>query len=73
MQCSRLGYAGLRNYRRRELQLLLGTSDDEENRSSTSEKDQADPLSDEVSDQEIDLAEEAMAEKEPDQDNFDET
>ena len=73
MRCSRPGYAGLRNYRRRELQLLLGASDDEESRSSTSEKDQEDPWSDDVSDQEINLTEEERAEKEPDQDSFDET
>ena len=36
VQCSQLGYAGLRNYHRRELQLLLGASDDEESRSSAS-------------------------------------
>ena len=38
VQCSRPGYAGLRNYRRRELQLLLGASDDEEGQSSTDPK-----------------------------------
>ena len=65
VQCSRPGCAGLRNYRRRELQLLLGASDDEESRSSTSERGPEDPLSDGVSDQENDLAEEDMAEKGP--------
>ena len=39
VQCSRPGDAGLCNYRRRELQLLLGTSDDEESRSLASERD----------------------------------
>ena len=73
VQCSRPGYAGLRNYRRKELQLLLGASDDEESRSLTSERGQEDPLSDEVSDQEINLAEEEIAEKEPDQDSLNET
>ena len=68
VQCSRPDYAGLQNYRRKELQLLLGASDDEESRSSTSEGGQEDPLSDEASDQEINLTGE-----EPDQDSFDET
>ena len=70
MQCSRPGYAGFRNYRRRELQLLLGASDDEESRSSTSERNQEDLLSDEVSDQEINLEGD---ERDPDQDSIDET
>ena len=77
VQCSRPGCAGLRirNYRRRELQLLLGASDAEEGRSSTSERGPGGPLSDAVSGQENDLAEdsEEMAEKEPYQGSSDET
>ena len=73
VQCSRPGCAGLRNYRRRELQLLLGASDDEESRSSASERGQEDPLIDNVSDREVNLAEEEMAEEEPGRDCFDET
>ena len=73
VQCSRPGCAGLRNYRRRELQLLLGASDDEESRSLASERGPGDPLSDEVSDQEIDLAEERMAGEGPYQGSSDET
>ena len=64
---------GLRNYRRRELQLLLGVSDDEESRSSTSERGQESPLSEEASDQGVNLMEEQMAAKEPGQNSLDET
>lgn len=53
VQCSRPGSAGLRSYRRRELQLLSGTSDDGESHSSESERDEEDPLSDGASDQEV--------------------
>ena len=49
VQCSQPGCAGLRNYRRRELQLLLGASDDKESRSSASERGQEDPLSEDIS------------------------
>ena len=49
VQCSRSGCARLRNYRRKELQLLLGASDDEESWSLTSERDPEDPPSDGVS------------------------
>ena len=73
VQCSRPGCAGLRNYSRRELQLLVGASDDDEGRSSMSERSQEDPLSDEASDQEVSLAEGEMAEKGPGQDCLDET
>ena len=73
VQCSQPGYTGLRNYRRRELQLLLGASDEEESQASTSEQDPEDPLSDRVSDQEIDLTEEHMAGEGPYQDSSDET
>ena len=73
VQCSRPGCAGLRNYRRKELQLLLGASDDEESRSSTSERGQEDRWSDGVSDQGNDLAEEELAEKEPYQNSSHET
>ncbi len=50
VQCSRPGGAGPRNYRRQELQLLLGASDDEGSRSSASGKGDEDPLSDGASD-----------------------
>ena len=73
VRCSRLSHVGLRNYRGRELQLLLGASDDEESQSSESEKDQEDTLDGEVSDQEVNLAEEGMAEEEPGRDCLDET
>ena len=72
VQCSRPGYTGLRNYRRKELQLLLGASDDEESRSSASGKDGEDPLSDGASDQEGSLADERMAGEGPYQDSSDE-
>ena len=72
VQCSRPGCAELSNYRRRELQLLLEASDDEESRSSTSERGQEDLLGEGASDQEIDSAEGEMAEEEPDQDRLDE-
>ena len=72
VQCSRPGCAGLRNYRRRELQLLLGASDDEESQSSASERGPEDLLSDGMSDQEIDLAEEHAAGRGPYQDSSDE-
>ena len=72
VQCSRPGYAGLRNYRRKELQLLLGASDDEESRSSASEKGMEDSLDEGASDQEDDLVDEGMAEERPCQDSSDE-
>ena len=73
VQCSRPGCTGRSNYRRRELHLLLEASDDEESRSSASERGQEDLLDEDSSDREIDLAEEEMAEEEPDRDCFDET
>ena len=73
VQCSRPGSAGLCNYRRRELQLLLGASDDEESQSSTSERNPGDPPSDGISHQEIDLTEEHMAGEGPYQDGSDGT
>ena len=72
VQCSQPGCAGLRNYCRRELQLLLGASDNEESQSSTSERGPEDPLSDGVSDQGSDLAEEEMAKRELYQNSSDE-
>ena len=72
VQCSRPGEAGSRNYRRRELQLLLEASDDEESRSSTSERNGEDPLSDGASDREDGLVDEGMAEEGPCQDSSDE-
>ena len=61
VQCIRPGYTGLRNYRRRELKLLLGASDDEESRSSASERGQEDFVSESTSNQEVNLAEEEVA------------
>ena len=61
VQCSWPGYTGLRNYRRRELQLLIEASDDEESRSSTSERNGEDPLSDGASDREDGLVDEGTA------------
>ena len=55
VQCSRPGYPGLRNYRRKELQLVVEASDAEgsgSSGSSTSESDREDLLEDEVSDRE---------------------
>ena len=72
VQCSRPGEAGPRNYRRRELQLLLGASDDEESRSSASEKGGEDPLSDGASDQEDSLVKKRMAAEGPYQSSSDE-
>ena len=65
VQCSRPGHSGLRNYRRKELQLLLEASDDEESRSSASEKDGEDLLSDGASDQGDSWEDEGMAREEP--------
>ena len=73
VQCSWPGCAGLSNYRRRELQLLLEASDDEKSQSSASERGQEDLLSADASDREINLVEEEMAEEEPDRDRYDET
>ena len=73
VQCSQPGCAGLSKYRRREIQLLLEASDDEESRSSASERGQDNLLDRDASDREIDLAEEEMAEEGPDQDRLDET
>ena len=72
VQCSRPGEAGLRNYRRRELQLLLGASDDEESRSSASEKDDVGPLSTDASDLEDGSEDVGMAAEGPCQDSSDE-
>ena len=72
VRCSQPGYTGLRNYRCRELQLLLGASDDKEGRSSASGKDGEDPLSDGASDQEGSLADEGMAGEGPYQDSSNE-
>ena len=73
MCSSRPGSAGLRNYRRRELQLLSSTSDDWESQSLESERDHEDPLSDGASDQEVSFMEGEMAGRGPDQDHLDET
>ena len=72
VQCSRLGCNEVSNYRRKELRLLAGLSDDEESRSSASEGGQEDFLDRDMSDQEMDLAEREMAEEGPDHDIFDE-
>ena len=72
VQCNRLGEVGCRNYRRRELQLLLDVSDGEESRSSASEKDDEDPLSDDASDREGSLEDAGMVAEGPDQDSSDE-
>ena len=72
VQCSRPGEAGCRNYCRKELQLLLEASDDEESRSSTSGRSGEDPLSDGASDREDGLGNEGMAEEGPYQDSSDE-
>ena len=72
VQCSRPGEAGPRNYRRRELQLLLGASDDEESGSSASGKGGEDPLSDGASDREDSLRSEGMAAEGPYQNSSDE-
>ena len=72
VQCSRPGEAGCHNYRRKELQLLLSASDDEESRSSASEKDDEDPLSDDASDREDSLEDAGMAAEGPCQDSSDE-
>ena len=72
VQCSRLGSAELSNYRCKELQLLVGVSDDEESQPSTSEMGQEILLGKDMSGQEIDLVEREMAEEEPDQDRLDE-
>jgi hypothetical protein len=60
VQCSRPGEAGCRNYRRKELQLLLSVSDGEESRSSASEKDDEDSSSDDASDWEDGLEDAGM-------------
>ena len=60
-------------YCRRELQLLLGASDNEESQSLTSERGVGDPLSDGASDQGDDLVDEEMAGRELYQDSSDET
>ena len=73
VQCSRPGCVGLRNYRRRELQLSMGASDDEESQSSESENDHGGDLSEGFSDQEIDSEEEGMAWEEPGRGCLDET
>ena len=65
VQCSRPGEAGCRNYRRRELQLLLDGSDGEESRSSASGKDDEGSSSDNASDQEGDLEDAGMAAEGP--------
>ena len=70
---SRPGGAGVRNYRRRELQLLSGISDDEESRASGSERDREEPLSDGDPDQEVRLREGEMAGGGPGQDGLNET
>ena len=73
VQCSQLGCTGLCNYCHRELQLLLGASDNEDSQSSTSERGPEDSWSDGVSDQGNDLVEEEMAGKELYQDSSDGT
>ena len=73
VQCIRPGCTGLRNYRRRELQLLLGASGDEESQPSASERGTGDPLDDGVSDQGSDLEDGEVAGKEPGQVGSDET
>jgi hypothetical protein len=72
VQCNRPGEAGCRNYRRKELQLLLSASDGEESRSSTSDKDDEDPSSDDASDREDSLEDAGMAAEGPWQDSSDE-
>ena len=51
VQCSRPGQSELRNYRRKELQLLLEASDGEGSHSSASEEEDGDPQDGGTSDQ----------------------
>ena len=72
VQCNRPGEVGCRNYRRRELQLLLDVSDGEESRSSASGKDDEGSSSDNASDQEGDLEDAGMVAEGPGQGSSDE-
>jgi hypothetical protein len=72
VQCNRPGEVGCRNYRRRELQLLLDVSDGEESRSSATGKDDEGSSNDNASDQEDGLEDAGMAAEGPDQGNSDE-
>ena len=72
VQCSRPGEAGCRNYRRKELQLLLSVSDGEKSRSSASEKDDEDLSSEDASDREDSLEDAGMAAEGPCQDSSNE-
>ena len=65
VQCSRPGCTGLRNYRRKELQLLQESSGDEDSHSSASGEDRGDPQSDEASDQGDGWEAAGMAREEP--------
>jgi hypothetical protein len=72
VQCNRPGEAGCRNYRRKELQLLLNVPDGEESRSSASEKDDEDVSSDDASDRGDGLEDAGMVAEGPGQGSSDE-
>ena len=69
VQCNRPGEVGCRNYRRRELQLLLDVSDGEESRSLASGKDDEGSSGDNASDWEDGLEDAGMVAEEPGQDS----
>ena len=72
VQCNRPGEVGYHNYRRRELQLVLGISDGEGSCSSASGEDGQGSSSENASDQEEGLEDAGMAAEGLDQGSSDE-